>query len=361
MKAVAGRLFVELLSAAAWLVLLPVTIVLHLWGFRRLTVITSRIGHIAIELDSFFKEKALGWLPERKWLVTAPRRGTANRHFMTYWTDKVPVVTNNYLCASLSAMSKWLFMRHDVSDYTLRLSGSHRMYSINAAWPPRPPVLRLRNEDETFGREILERYGVSRDDWFVGFHVREPGFSPSDDAAHAHRNASVQSVIPALIEIARRGGWCVRLGDRSSTPMPAFPRVIDYTRLPERSERMDVYLCAKARFFLGNTSGISFVCAAFGVPVAFANIIPMSTLGMLPVDINIPKLLRRRGEEQPMRFDEVMGSPISNYRFARLYEDAGVEVIENSSDEILDLVREMLDRLDGIETAPQAPAPPTSH
>lgn len=129
--------------------------------------------------------------------------------------------------------------------------------------------------------------------------------------------------------------------------MPGLPRVIDYAHLPVRSERMDVFLCAKARFFLGNSSGISFVCAVFGVPVAFANMIPMSTLGMRPVDISIPKLLRRRGEQQPMRFAEVLGSSLGNYRFARLYDEAGIEVIENSPDDILDLVREMLDRLDG--------------
>ena len=39
-------------AALAWLMLLPVTLVLHLAGFRRLTVLTGRIGHLAAEPDS---------------------------------------------------------------------------------------------------------------------------------------------------------------------------------------------------------------------------------------------------------------------------------------------------------------------
>jgi putative glycosyltransferase (TIGR04372 family) len=302
---------------------------------------------MSIELDSFLKERALGSLPARRWFVTAPLRSTANRHFMGYWAQEVPVVTDNTLCALLGVMSKWYFMKQDVSHYTLSLSGSHRMYPINAAWSPRPPVLCLRSEDEAHGREVLGRLGVPPDAWFVGFHAREPGYSPADEPIHAHRNGSPQALVPALSEIARRGGWCIRMGSPTGAPSPALPRVIDYARSPVRSERMDVFLCARARFFLGNTSGISFVSSTFGVPVAFANMIPMSTLGMLPRDISIVKLLRRRESPKPMRFDEVLGGPAGNFRFATLYDEAGIEVVENSPDEILELVREMLDRLDG--------------
>ena len=40
--------------------LLPVALVLHLRGYRHLTVFTDRIGHLAIEPDCVLKEQALG-------------------------------------------------------------------------------------------------------------------------------------------------------------------------------------------------------------------------------------------------------------------------------------------------------------
>jgi hypothetical protein len=39
-----------------------------------------------------------------------------------------------------------------------------------------------------------------------------------------------------------------------------------------------------------------------------------------------------------------MESPAANFRFSSDYKDSGLGIINNSSDEITDLVREMLDR-----------------
>ena len=52
-----------------------------------------------------------------------------------------------------------------------------------------------------------------------------------------------------------RGAWCLRMGDPSMRPMPRAPRVIDYAHSAIRSDWMDVFLCARCRFFIGNTSG----------------------------------------------------------------------------------------------------------
>src|SRR3972149_6825178 len=58
-----------------WLVLLPLTAALHLAGYRRLPILTERIGHLAAEVDCFLKQRALGELPPRKDFLTGPQRG----------------------------------------------------------------------------------------------------------------------------------------------------------------------------------------------------------------------------------------------------------------------------------------------
>ena len=131
------------------------------------------------------------------------------------------------------------------------------------------------------------------------------------------------------------------------SPLPQMDQVIDYARHPLRSERLDVVLCARARFLLGNTSGLFLVSTAFGVPCALANMIPMSVLAPCRRDISVPKLLYHQREQRMLRFGEVLGSPLGNYRYAKLYADDGIVPVENTPDEILELVREMLDRLEG--------------
>ena len=87
--------------------------------------------------------------------------------------------------------------------------------------------------------------------------------------------------------------------------------------------------------------------SAFGVPSALANVIPLTALPPLPADLSIPKLLRSARDGRVLGFAEVLGSPALDFRYARLYADAGIEAIENTAEEIRALVIEMLDRIEG--------------
>jgi putative glycosyltransferase (TIGR04372 family) len=333
-------------SAAVWLALLPVALALHLAGFRRLTVLVSRIGHLAAEPDSFLKARGLGMIAPGQYFFLAPRGTVANEALLAYWRPHIRVVDHPLACWMLRALSRWLLMKHDMSRYVLKIGATQEIYRINAAWAGRPPLLALSNPDRAWSDSQLERLGLPRDAWFVCVHVREPGFSPADEAAHAHRNSDPRSVRLAMELIVRRGGWCVRMGDPSMTRLDPMHRVIDYAHHPIRSARLDVALCARARFLLGNTSGLAFVSAVFGVPCALANMIPMSTLGVLPGDISIPKLLHSADDHRLRSFAEVLGSPAGNFRYAQAYVDVGLEPIENTPQDILELTTEMLDRLD---------------
>jgi len=240
-------------------------------------------------------------------------------------------------------------MVYDIRDYVLALNGPARYYRTNNEWDGRPSVLSLTQEDRESGRKTLEQMGIPKGSWFVCFHARESGFSPEDETVHSYRNSDVMAFMPSLREIRRRGGWCIRMGDPSMKALPTIEGVIDYAHLPLRSDQMDVFLCASCRFFLGNTSGLSMMSTVFGVPCALANMIPLTSMGWLPGDLFIPKLLRKRNEPRYLSFNEILASEIGNYRMSSFYRDAGIEIEDNSPEDIFDLTVEMLDRLDGHE------------
>jgi len=339
-----ARLFVRVVVG---LLLSPVTLALHLAGFRRLTFITSRIGHLAAEPDSFLKARALGELPARRWFFLAPKGQVVNEHLLTYWAPLIRVVRHPLVCTVLAAMSSTRLMRYDTGRFVLWLDHSQDIYRLNAAWKGRPPLLALRPDDERWGAEMLEALGVPPGAWFACIHAREGGYSPQDEATHAHRNGSVEALVPAMQEIVRRGGWCIRMGDPTARLLPAMVGVIDYAHHRLRSARLDVYLCARARFFLGNTSGIALVSSVFGVPSVLVNMVPMSVLGVMPFDLSIPKLYRRLRDGWLLPFGEIFGTQAANFRFAHQYQRAGIEVVENTAQEILEVTVEMLERLDG--------------
>lgn len=348
----AQKAVLKLIGLTVWFILLPATTLLHLAGYRRVTVFTDRIGHLALEPDCLLKEQTLGIIPKKRWFILAPPGRVANLHLLGYWEPHIQVYKGRVACYILANMSHFGLMRYDISHYILSIDEPHAAYRIYAQWGSRPPLLALTEGDIEWSGKALQELGVPEGAWFVCVHVREPGFSPADEELHAHRNANIKNIIPAIQEITRRNGWVVRIGDTTMAPLPQMPQVIDYAHHPMKSERLDIILCAKARFILGNTSGIALVGSVFGVPCALVNMIPMSTLGLLSSDISIPKLCWSMTKEHYLSFNGIMGSPISNYRYASLFSKDSIRVDENSEEDIHDLVVEMLDRLDGqfIET-----------
>ncbi len=331
-----------------WILSLPLGVLVHLLGFRRLYVQTWHIGHLAADVDTFIKEQRLGLIRKRHHFFITARTGfVANQHLLNYWKKFIPVVLNPILAWILELMSRRWVMREDLSRYISKFFGTQEIFRINTLWDNRPPVLVLNAEDEVWGKQQLAQLGMKENQWFVCVHVREGSYMPKNEIIQRHRNASIANAIPAMKEIVRRGGVCVRMGDPGMTPLPEIAGVIDYARHPLKSERLDVVLCAKARFFLGDTSGLFFVSTIFGVPVANANMIPVETLGVRECDLSIPKLLWSESLERYLTFDELLSSEAGGYFFTQQYEWAKIRADENTSEDLSDLAAEMLDRLDG--------------
>ena len=346
----ARRIGLEIL----WLALLPVTLGGHAAGFRRVSIYPDRIGHLASEFDCFLKERLLGRLPERKWFILAPPKRVSNPCLLDYFRGHLPVIENRWACLVLQGMARHGLMEKDVSQYILAPTGAAAYYAILAAWGARPPLLRLEPEHRRRGRQTLVQLGVPEGAWFVCVHAREPGFAVQDEGAQGHRNSSILRLIPAMREIRRRGGWVIRMGDPSMQPLPlAMEGVVDYAVSGCRSGWMDVFLCAETRLFVGNTSGLFVVSTLFGKPCALANMIPPSHLAFAPGDICIHKRIWSTREDRYLRLEEMFAGPVANYRLAPLYAQDGLRPEENTEEELVELVVEALDVLDGtfVETA----------
>ena len=338
----------KLLGVCVWFALLPVTALLHLAGYRRVTIFTDRIGHLAIEPDCLLKEQALGKIPARKWILLAPGPRVANAHLLKYWEPHFLVLRNRAACFFAASMSQFALMRHDVSHYVRAIGGTQAAFRIYRDWSKRPPLLQLTRDDIEYGNAALEALGLPQHAWFVCVHAREAGFSPVDEELHRHRNSDIDRTIPAIKEIVRRGGWAIRMGDPSMKSLHPMEHVIDIAHHRLKSDRLDIVLCARARFILGNTSGIALAGTVFGVPCALANMVPMTAMGMAATDISIPKRYWSNRESRCLRLNEALSLRLAGMQHAVSFDESGIRLEENSPDEIRELVVEMLDRLAGV-------------
>jgi putative glycosyltransferase (TIGR04372 family) len=68
-------------------------------------------------------------------------------------------------------------------------------------------------------------------------------------------NSNILKYIPAIKEVTSRGGWVVRLGDDTMTPLPSMENVIDYPFTKYKSDFMDLCLIQNCLFFIASHSG----------------------------------------------------------------------------------------------------------
>jgi putative glycosyltransferase (TIGR04372 family) len=307
----------------------------------------TRVGHLSAEPDCFIKEGLLGLRPRCIGVLLVPREKAANPCLLDYWRQRLWVVSSPFWVRVLGPLAEVPALRYPTNPYVTAINETATFGAIQSAYAGGPPVLRLTGAHRARGEAELLKLGVPGGAWIVAIHCREGGYD-ANEPSHRGRNASIEAYFPALAAVVERGGWCVRMGDPTMTPLPPMPGVIDYAHSPIRSDWMDVFLCARARFMLGSASGLCVLGNVFGTPCAVANqCLPALAFPYGATDLFIPKLLRDRATGRLFPFAEIAGGPLGNARFSHCLELARVSVEDNAPEDIRDLALEMLDELDG--------------
>jgi putative glycosyltransferase (TIGR04372 family) len=310
-------------------------------GIRFLREWTCAIGHMAL-LDIYVKMGILGWRPPYRPIVLDAK--PANRCYLDYWRRYLPdLITDPEAVKLLTPLA----IRLEDHMHMITFADSKKMYFTAAAaavqekWEAegRSPLLTLTESDHERGRGCLKRLGVPPDAWFVSLHVRDTG---SGNA----RDSDINTYRMAIESIVAWGGWVIRMGEPSMPPLPPMPQVIDYAHSGARSDWMDVFLWARCRFFIGTRSGPAHVPPTFGIPCVLTNSFPMA-MPFPYQSIGIYKLYQREKEKRLLSFGEACASGVGLSESSNYIASLGIRLVDNTPEEINDVVLEMLERLEG--------------
>jgi len=322
------------------------------------------IGHVAF-LDTYIKAVKLGWLPDRKsLLVYDPARPPAGWPLFDFFSPHLDIVPARDMDEAVdrivfgpdddlrdegarearrTALSQPFWYGPDADDRI-------RWYApwgaaVEAAWKAsgRTALFALTEEQRgAFRRRMAQVLGLPEDAWFVLLHVREPGFHANWHKHHAGtRNADIRTYDRVIDFVIGKGGWIVRGGDPSMTPLQPRERVIDYATHPLRSPEIDIYLCAECSYFVGTNSGFSVIPPLFGRRCALTNWSPIGIPNWYLDDIYIPKLVRRNSDGRHLTFAEMFGSFAGWSQFARDFENGDLAIEDNSAEDLLDAAEEL--------------------
>jgi len=206
-----------------------------------------------------------------------------------------------------------------------------------------PPKL---SEDKQRSAEQLRiQMGIPLADWFVCLHVRESGYHLDP---FKNRNGTILDYIEGIKTITAAGGWVVRLGDPSMTQLAPMERVIDYPHTHFKSELMDVYLISQCRFFVAANSGPTDVATLFWKPMIRLNFSEwILAFPLQDTDLGITKHIFSRAHNRFLSLKEILDAPFGYQTFN--YSSDDYVLVDNSSDEIRDVIEEFLSRRESVE------------
>ena len=205
------------------------------------------------------------------------------------------------------------------------------------------------NEIFENGFKTLKNLGISKDDWFVTLHMREPTYRGETYNKNTTnwRNVKVEDYIEGIKAITSRGGYVFRMGNNKSIKLPIIKGLIDYAHSDLNSEYMDIFLGANSKFCIGTSSGFYHIPMYFGKPVLFTNS-PMfiEYFGLRDDHIYLPRLTKNLKDNRIFNFSEFTNKIHGIRTHQHHFDDFNIKVVPNTSEEIKEAVIEMIELLD---------------
>ena len=217
------------------------------------------------------------------------------------------------------------------------------------------PHLCFTDKEIDKGEKFLRDFGLSENSKIVCLGVRDSAYNNKylgnigkDWSYHNHRDQNIENYLPAAEKLAEKGYYVFRMGKIVNKPMNSSnSKIIDYANSGIRNDFLDIYLAYKCKFCI-RTDGFG------GVPKTFRKPLVIIEGPLVDLEFGNPKnvLLSphyysiKKGKT--LSLSETFAFRASDIRTSQGYKNLGIEVKNNTSEEIKDVVIEMAERLEGI-------------
>jgi putative glycosyltransferase (TIGR04372 family) len=343
------------LSAVGLIVTAPVVMLVVLVRplvlLRFGTLYSSRIGHLAADVEAYLctldHDTPTGFRID---VICCPKP-VCNHHLKRMWEKIIFIPPGTWLWSKMEQSCRF-WTRGD--KHYVQVSNLPEDYKYFLTTPPH---LSFTKEEEQRGQELLKQLGIQPGTPWFCIHNRDSAYFDKsisyDLTYHNYRDFSIHSMIIAAEELTKRGYFVMRMGAIQREVLPSSnPMIIDYASSPHRSDFGDIYLSSGCSAYIGSDSGIACLPLIFRKPCCYVNfslsiadIIPKQRCSILQPFIT--KHLFHKKKQRYLSVREMFKHGLYNACRSSNFEEAGVEVISNTPEEICDLAIEVDKRLIG--------------
>ena len=191
----------------------------------------------------------------------------------------------------------------------------------------------ISKKDHSDGEEFLKKYGLNIEkNWYTILHVR------NNKHFALIRNSKINDFKKAIKHVTSKGGFVIRIGDNSMTPIKNMKNVIDLTH-DKSSPKHFVFLFKYAKFFMLSVSGPGALSTFFDAPAIHLDCAPIYSILAKKNDFILPTMYYSKNKMMTFtqRFNSEYGRAAS---YGHLKKE-NIIVKPNSSNEILEATKEI--------------------
>tara|TARA_Y100001960_G_scaffold313372_1_gene376237 strand:+ start:309 stop:1556 length:1248 start_codon:yes stop_codon:yes gene_type:complete len=306
----------------------------------------DRLGHLALNTDLFLRRRQLGIHPDGPfYCFLCDPKNLANSQLLTMFKRLVPIYRSRVLPVLFERMLP-LFKK--TPFYQSLPMNSTEYYEFNSA----NSSLYFTPDEIEKGRRHLKQMNVDLDkDKFVCIFARDDAYLKNTFPSrnwdyHDNRNSDIDRLIETAKYLIEKGFIVIRIGSIVKKPINfSHDKMIDLPYSGHRTDFIDIFLQAHCKFVIATgNSGLIDVANIFDIPKL---VVDFSEFGICPFSKNClytPKKYRYKNTNDYLHFNEAckMGRTLWHNPAS-----LGLEVEESNPQEILEVTKEMLARLEG--------------
>lgn len=305
---------------------------------------SHRIGHFAADLELHICEKKE--LNRKEISIFYFARPVCNYQLARMWKRKL-IIFPSVMIRPLDLIIRSIPFLKGFVGSTLNFDRD-----VLNLYDKYPTQISFTSNEERFGREELSKLGIPRGSRFVCLIVRDgryldPLNDGISDSVHNYRNSDIQNYRLAAEKLTEFGYYVLRMGANVEKPLRSQnPKIIDYATNGYRTEFMDIYLGAKCDFCITTGTGFDAIPMIFRRPIVSVNYTPLEYLFTSRNEfISIHRHYFSIRLSRKLNLSEILKQGIGTFLKTSDFESFGVRLIENSPEEISDVVVEMAERL----------------
>ena len=344
------RLFKNLIDLALSIIAIPFVLIVRmirtLMHIRFGPIRNGIIGHFVFDTEYYLSWKEISQFKTHD-LFYFPNKKMPNEH----WPIMIKrLMTVHPVIKYLDRANHWIpgWEQHfaTLNEYTGR--------DVRGILRKTNPHINFTDDEIIRGQAFFTEVGMSPHNKYICVIARDSVYKEThlkqgnrDWSYHSYRNSNIANYQKTMNVLADLEYFIFRMGKGVSGRIDdSHENIFDYANSEDRSDFLDIFLFANSTFSVGSEAGIITTTFAYRIPYCSVNLAAIEYLqGWHENNLIIFKKYWLKNEKRFMTFKEIYESGAGRFLRTEQYEELGIELIENTPDEILDVSMEMHQRL----------------